>query len=129
MAHWVPFIGSGSGVDDKRSYQMLVNTFCTAFPYVYAIKGYTNIGLHLIGSMQPIDTSMEKIGVRLRASAVARDLRELDDVPVSYFAMLARRPQPQPDLLMVTDDHPLLEFYFLRTALSGGRKIVPMHSW
>ena len=129
MAHWLPFAGTGSGVDDKRSFQMLLNTFRTAFPYVYTLRGYNRVGLHLIGSMQPIDTSIEKIEARLRAPAVARDLRELDDVPVSFFANLAPEPPPQPELLIVTDDHPLLEFYVLRTVFGGGRKMVPLHSW
>jgi len=129
MAHWFPYVGSSSGVDDQRSFQMLVNTFCTAFPHVYAIKGYHNIGLHLIGSMQPLDISMEKLAVRLGDPAVARDMREFDDVPVSYFANFTSGPLPHSELPIVTDDHPLLEFYFLRTLLGGGQKMVPQHYW
>ena len=129
MAHWYPYVGSTSGVDDVRSFLMLVNTFSTAFPHVYAIPGYRGVGLHLIGSMQPIDISMEKIQARLQDPAVARDMCEFDNIPFSYFSRLALGPSPHKELLLVTDDHPLLEFYFLRTALDGGEKMVPYHYW
>lgn len=129
MAHWVPYVGSYAGVDDDRSYYMLINTFCKAFPHVYVLPGHSSVGLHLIGSMQPIDLSVEKIEERLRAPALARDILEFDNVQASYFAKIAPGPAPSDKLLIVTDDHPLLEFFFLRTALDGGKKMAPYYFW
>jgi spermidine synthase len=115
MAHWIPFPGSKAGVDDRRTFFMLVYTFARVFPYTYAVPGWHNVGLHIIGSLQPLKIDTESIGLRMKKPSVLKDIREWDPVTSAYFGRL--RLLKMPDILppAVTDDRPLLEFNLLRT--------------
>ncbi|TAN41484.1 MAG: hypothetical protein EPN22_15405 [Nitrospirae bacterium] len=127
MAHWMPF-GPGSGVDDMEIFQMLVNTFTSEFPYVYGFVSYNTIGLHLIGSEFPITLSSEIIQQKLRDNKIAGDLREWNNVSLSFFnniQMLKYNPQ----ISVITDDKPYLEFFLIRTLKKKGKKTVFSTIW
>lgn len=129
VAHWIPFVGKGAGVDDQRTFEMLVQTFAGAFSHVYALVGINGVGLHLIGSLEPLDTSVATIERRLATADVAADLREFQAVPAEYFGGIAEIAASNEDELIITDDLPLLEFYLVRTALTGGKKTLTHHLW
>jgi spermidine synthase len=129
MAHWMPFPGTMSGVDDKGTFVMIVQTFTETFPYVVVQRGYHNVGLHVLGSMEPIDISLDRIKQRLLNKAIADDLREWDMVPLSYFQDIKVFRPPAGDDVLVTDDRPRLEFYLLRTLREGGKKMFANNYW
>jgi spermidine synthase len=130
FAHWIPVPGSRAGVDDRQSFEMLVETFRSVFPHVYALMGHNRIGLHLIGSMTPIDTTPDVIGRRLEARPAARqDLNELTTLSPGFFSSGQHLPAPTPDVLITTDDRPLLEYYLWRSLTNGIQKVLPGHLW
>jgi spermidine synthase len=130
VAHWIPYGGTQSGVDDEQSFNMLVDTFTGVFPHVYSRPSINEVGLHIVGSFVPLHPSRDRIAARLAQPAVSADLNELQPVPLSFFLDVAYTPSRAPSGdLIVTDDRPLLEFYLLRTARNGGRKVLPMHLW
>lgn len=131
FAHWVPLPGSQGGVDDQQTNDMLVDTIAGAFPHVYTLRGYTGVGVHIVGSMQPLDVSQSAIVAHLQRNegSVARDLRELADVPTDYFKHIVHYESPETGDLIVTDDRPLLEFSLLRTWRGSGKKVLVQHMW
>ncbi len=129
MAHWIPYPDTGSGVDDKETFHMLVQTFAEEFPYVVVQRGVRHVGLHVLGSLEPIDRSPERIRQRLEDKDVAADLREWDPVEASFFES-ARDYRPVPGAHAVTtDDRPLLEFYLLQTVERKGKKLFAYNFW
>lgn len=57
MAHWIPYPAAEAGVDDWFTFNMLVDTFVSAFPHVSSVPGWHEVGLHLLGSNEPIEVS------------------------------------------------------------------------
>jgi spermidine synthase len=129
MAHWMPFPGTMSGVDDKETFVMLVQTFTQAFPHVAVLRSYHSAGLHVLGSMEPLDISMDRIEQRLLKKETADDLREWDAVPFSSFQDIKLFRPPAGDDMLVTDDRPRLEFYLVRTLREGGKKMFAYNYW
>jgi spermidine synthase len=129
MAHWMPFPGTLSGVDDEETFNMIIQTFTEAFPYVAVLRSFHGAGLHVLGSMGPLDISIDHIKHRLMKKEIADDLREWDPVPLPYFQDIKIfRPLAGDDVL-VTDDRPRLEFYLLRTIREGGKKMFAYNYW
>jgi spermidine synthase len=128
-AHWIPFPNTLSGVDDQRSFDMLVDTFAGVFPHVYTIPGVHGIGLHMVGSMAPVDVTPALLEQRAQQPAVAADMVELEPYPPGYWRGIQHVEAPATDELIVTDDQPLLEFWLVRTALGGDKKVLPYHFW
>ncbi|MBI5205308.1 MAG: fused MFS/spermidine synthase [Nitrospirae bacterium] len=133
MAHWMPFPGTGSGVDDFETHNMLVKTFSQVFPYTYAHRSFNGIGMHIIGSSEPINISAEAITAKLSSKAVYNDITEWEQVPFEFFVegwvpltpeYLARSGIPS-----ITDNEPHLEFFLLRTVKSKGKKMHPVNFW
>lgn len=129
MAHWIPFPGTMSGVDDKGTFAMLVQTFTEVFPYVAVKRSYHNVGLHVLGSMEPLDFFMDRLKQRLLKKEIADDVREWDTVPLSYFQDITVFRPPAGINTLVTDDRPRLEFYLLRTLQQGGKKMFAYNYW
>jgi spermidine synthase len=129
MAHWIPFPGTMSGVDDMETFTMLVQTFTEVFPYVAVQRGYHNVGLHVLGTMQPLDISMDRVKQRLLKKETADDLREWDPVLLSYFQDIKAFRPPAGTTMLITDDRPRLEFYLLRTLQQGGKKMFADNYW
>lgn len=122
MAHWIPLPGSRAGVDNIETLEMLVSTFVLEFRYVYAIRSLHGVGLHLLGSDEPLDISMDRIKQRLTNKAVYYDLNEFETIPFSYFGDIKMLRMPESNIRIVTDDRPYLEFYLLRTLRTTGMK-------
>lgn len=129
MAHWYPFVGTGSGVDDRETFMSLVKTFSSAFPCVYIKQGYNKMGLHVIGAAEPVKTSPSEIEMRYYSPPVAADLLEWDPVPLDFFSAFPQLSGRAPELPDLTDDNPYLEFYLLRTLRGGRQKMFPISLW
>jgi spermidine synthase len=130
MAHWIPFPGTMSGVDDMDTFNMLFLTFADVFPYVYIQPGYHNVGLHVLGSMEPLDLSEKRLEQLLKNKQVTADLREWDPVPLSHFRVKKYVASfKSNENALVTDNYPRLEFYLLRTWKQGGKKIFTANAW
>jgi spermidine synthase len=128
MAHWIPLPGTRSGVDDFETVMMLMNTFTEVFPYSYLIKSLNGMGLHLLGSLEPISFSPELFKERISEKMIKRDLEEWDPVPISFFRNLVMY-KPSDNIRVLTDDRPMLEFYLFRTLKSGGKKSYAHTYW
>ena len=122
MAHWIPYPAAHAGVDDKETFTMLVHTFADVFPFVYVLRGYHNMGVHLLGSSEPLDISMSSLKKHLSIKEIAPDLREWDSVPLAYFQEIKRYKPSDDNNKIITDDRPLLEFYLLSTWQRHGEK-------
>jgi predicted membrane-bound spermidine synthase len=94
-----------------------------SFPYVIAFKSIGDWGYHFLASMSPIPSiSPTEFVARLPQSA-ARDLMEWNsDIPIETMAenILSRRVDigtllsPEGEKMVVTDDLPYNEYFFLR---------------
>ena len=129
LAHWIPFPGTKAGVDDWQTYNMLVATFMDAFPYTYALAGVHRVGLHVLGSMQPLSVSSDHVLQCLKNEQVKKDLTEWDEVPLTYFQGVKLLRRDASIIPRVTDDRPLLEFYLLTTWKEGRQKMLAYHYW
>lgn len=130
MAHWIPFPGKMGGVDDWKTFNMLVATFREVFPYTYTQTGFHGVGLHVLGSMSPFSVAADQLPRRIDdAAPVKQDLTEWDAVPPEYFRGVTLLRSGTPSVPRVTDDRPRLEFYLLRTWKEGGEKMYIDHYW
>jgi spermidine synthase len=143
MAHWMPLPGTRSGVDDVETIEMLIRTFAKVFPYTYMHRSLNGIGIHVVGSMEPIDISAEVIRNKLSNTAashdidewqwdtaVAHDINEWEWVPFEFFIEGWELFPPKYFIgPVITDDKPHLEFYLLRTLRSGGKKMHPVNNF
>jgi spermidine synthase len=130
MAQWIPFPGSQAGVDDNETYKMLFYTFTDVFPYVYFQRGYHNVGMHVLGSLEPLENISMHILEKRLSQEVISDIREWDAVPLAYLQGI-RRFERTDDVyeIITTDDRPYLEFYLLRTWKMGGKKSFASNFW
>ncbi|PKN16657.1 MAG: hypothetical protein CVU66_00150 [Deltaproteobacteria bacterium HGW-Deltaproteobacteria-23] len=129
MAHWIPFPGTQGGVDDYVTFNMLLETFAEVFPYTYTQRGFHDVGLHLIGALEPLDISTARLEMRLDNQQIIDDILEWDQVPINFFEGVREYQRPHKGIALVTDDRPVLEFYLLRTLLSGGEKTLIYNYW
>jgi spermidine synthase len=129
MAHWIPRPGTLSGVDDWKTFNMLVATFMDAFPYVYSQWAFHDIGLHILGSMEPITISSEQVRRRMDNGMIRKDIDEWDAVPFTYIMGMERKFDDLRSFPRITDDRPRLEFYLLTTWAEGGRKMQASTFW
>jgi predicted membrane-bound spermidine synthase len=126
FAHWLPFPGM-SGMDEF-TFEMIFRTFLDAFPYVYVQTAYNNFGLHVIGSMVPCNPDPVATERRF-AGNVVRDAQEWDPVPLAYVTGVQFFVKDNVRSEQLTDDKPLLEFYFLRMLKSGETKLLADSFW
>lgn len=129
MAHWIPFPGNRSGVEDWKTFNMLVATFMDVFPFVYGQQGYRGVGLHVLGSMDPILISPDQARRRMGSETVRKDITEWDPVPLSHVLGIKRIDSDTQAIPRVTDDRPRLEFYLLTTWAEDGRKALAYYYW
>ncbi|MEX2285616.1 MAG: fused MFS/spermidine synthase [Planctomycetaceae bacterium] len=121
LAHWIPVPGSIAGVDDWNTFHMLLGTIADVFPHTYVLQSVPYTGMHVLGSMKPLQLSKKALRARLENADVARDLNEWNEVPIDYFGGLqgvdvSQWPAPA---AVVTDDRPHLEFYLWRKWRTG----------
>lgn len=130
IAHWIPYPRGGGGVDDWQTFEMLLATFAEVYPYRLQLPGWHQIGLHVLGSMQPFQEFKGYFQQRLATVpiTVTNDLNEWDEVPLSYFNQL-KPLKSKSQMLLITDDHPYLEFNLLRMLQTGTPKFYPLVFW
>ena len=99
-----------------------LRSVCNCFPYVRCFRGFSNAGLHVVASMQPIDAcTPAELANRLPAKARA-DLLEWSPTSdaAGYFNQVLSRELPvdQPLLahpeVRIIDDLPYNEYFMLR---------------
>jgi spermidine synthase len=131
MAHWIPLPKTiGGGVDDLTTFNMLLHTFATVYPHTVVLTGWHKVGIHVLGSLQPITVSKERLQQRLAVETIARDINEWDHVPIDYYLQVTPLDSSAwQELPLVTDDHPLLEFNLLRLWRAGTQKVYPPIAW
>ncbi len=130
MTHWIPLPGSLAGVDDWETFGMLLRTFVEAFPYTLEIASANRIGVHVVGSMQPIEVSKERIRARLADPRVARDASEWGPVTFDYFRhTIPIDREAVRHLPLITDDRPNLEFGWIRAWRSGKPRLMRRIYW
>ena len=130
MTHWIPLPGSLAGVDDWETFGMLLRTFAEAFPHTLEIPSGNRIGVHVVGSMQPIEVSDERIRARLADPNVARDASEWGSVTSDYFgSTIPIDRDAVRHLPLVTDDRPNLEFGWIRAWRGGMPRLMRRIYW
>jgi spermidine synthase len=126
MAQWIPLSGTKLGVDDLPTFRMLLRTFQEVFPDTRWLLSISGLGVHLLGSMTPIDVSADRLERRLAGEGVAADLNEWEHVPPQYFKHLARLVASElKEASLDTDDRPRLEFGLIRAWRVGSQKTYP----
>ncbi len=114
---WLP------GQPDKLTGQAVIRSAFNSFPHVRCIPSLLDWGIHILGSMEPIEQQTpEQLAARMPANA-RKDLLEwatpgtrLSD----YFGTVVLREVPTENLLdpdpdaKITDDDPLNEYFLLR---------------
>jgi spermidine synthase len=142
FAHWLPFPGTGSGIESVQTFRMLLKTITLEFPHVLVAEAINGVGLHVLASEQPIAVDLDAIAARLGDPAVAADLNEWQPVPLAFFRRL--EPPSQLDFVLqrpprrmrihgsglesvapLTDDRPRLEFDLWWSLRNGQPKYQP----
>ncbi len=121
-AHWIPSVHFSNGLYDDLTQDTLIATFTGVFPYVkiYMDRG----GLHLMGSLGPIEMKETLVDAALANPKVAADLNEYSWEPFVREQFFREMPltdqvlQQFASLSPDTDDQPFLEFNLLRNAAS-----------
>jgi spermidine synthase len=114
------------GDDDVATCQAVTRSFADAFPHVRCFSSVAGWGVHLLGSLEPIEElDSKQLTARMPAGA-RQDLLEwnsTNDAP-TYFAPVLSHEYSVPASLNpdasieVTDDQPFNEYYLLRRLLN-----------
>ncbi len=120
MMQWIPY---GQTIDEFKAH---VRTYASVFPHVIIAFGAGGFGLYMLGSDQPISLDPAAIQAVLSRPGIVQDLSSAADSPVHDLAgWAAEIPQLvwiQGDQVpkfagsgpLITDDHPLPEYFLLR---------------
>jgi spermidine synthase len=132
MAHWIPFPAAKTGVNDWATFNSLLATFASVYPYAAMLPGWNKVGMHVLGSMDPISVSVDHLRQRLSMETVADDVNEWNSVPISYYQELTPMKSylsQWADLPLLTDDRPYLEFNMIRYWRAGTQIFHPEVVW
>ncbi len=99
---------------DDETFTLVVRTFASVFPYVTLWESMS-ADILLIGSMQPLDVTMEGLRTSMQAPGVKADLERIsisDPLTLMSLQVMSNRHVRAfvGDGLMNTEDHPVLEF-------------------
>ena len=120
MAHWIPLPNRGGGVHDWITFNMLLGSFASVYPHTLMIPGLHKVGMHVLGSMEPLKFSDARIRKIFSTKNIAQDITEWKKVPLSYLhTAVPIPPDLWKDFPFVTDDRPFLEFNMIRYAKDG----------
>lgn len=123
MMQWIPY---GQTIDEFRAH---VRTFHDVFRHVIVAFGPGGNGLYMLGSDEPLGFTDETIRAVLARPGVAQDLSSAFDSPVHTADAWARLiptlvwiDGPAVEAFagsgpLITDDHPLPEYFLLRHLL------------
>jgi len=121
-AHWIPAVHPSNGVRDIETFRMLVATFLDVFPYAKLLRGAGGVGVHLLGSSEPIEIGLANVPGALENPAVRRDVFEYPWERVDTASLLAELPLSREHYStapLLTDDRPRLEFDLIRSLERG----------
>jgi spermidine synthase len=125
MMQWVPF---GQTLDEFRAH---VRTYATVFPNVIVAYGPGGHGYYLLGSDAPLSLDPEAIRSVLERPGVLEDLSSAFDSPrgdeMAWSALIPALVRLSGDEVraftgdgpLITDDHPLPEYFLLRHAFGA----------
>lgn len=120
MMEWVPY---GATVPE---FHAIVRTFASVFAHVLIVRGPGGHGFFMFGSADPLDLTQAGLLSALQRPGIAADLSATSDAPVKgasawaaylpsqvwlHDAQVMRYAGSGP---LVTDDHPLPEYFLLR---------------
>jgi len=120
MMEWVPY---GATVPE---FHAIVRTFASVFAHVLIVRGPGGHGFFMFGSADPLDLTQAGLLSALRRPGIAADLSSTSDAPVKGASAWAAYLPSQVWLNdaqvmryagtgpLVTDDHPLPEYFLLR---------------
>jgi spermidine synthase len=121
MMQWVPL--AGPSLNDLKAH---LRTFHRVFPYMMVVFGPGGNGLYMLGSARPIAFDPANIREVLSRPNVVQDISSAYDSPrhdlVGWAAFIPTLVWIQGDQIakftgdgpLVTDDHPLPEYFLLR---------------
>lgn len=107
---------------DELSGQAVIRSVCNSFPHVRCFPSVENWGVHLLGSMQPIEElTPEQLAARMPATAKKDLLEWTDDKSAADYLGKVVGQELDPNKLLnpnkdvvITDDDPLNEYFLLR---------------
>jgi spermidine synthase len=120
MMQWIPY---GQTLDEFKDH---VRTYASVFPHVIIVFGPGGNGLYMLGSNDPISFDPATIQSVLSRPGIVQDLSSARDSPAhdaaGWAAEIPKLIWLQGDQVMkfagsgpmVTDDHPLPEYFLLR---------------
>jgi spermidine synthase len=120
MMQWVPY---GQSLEEFRAH---VRTFHAVFPHVLLELGPGHYGFLMVGSAEPLELRDDAILEVLRRPNVLEDLSSAYDSPATaeqdWAALVKSDVMAQGDEIrriggdgpLITDDHPLPEYFLLR---------------
>jgi spermidine synthase len=120
MMQWIPY---GQTLDEFKAH---VRTYASVFAHVIIVFGAGGYGLYMLGSDRPISLDPGAIQAALARPGVVQDLSSAFDSPVhdatGWAAEIPELVWIQGDQVtkfagdgpLVTDDHPLPEYFLLR---------------
>jgi spermidine synthase len=110
------------GDDEVETAQAVLRSFSESFPHVRCFESVAGWGMHMLGSMEPIEAfSASELAARMPENA-RRDLLEWNpdtDAPAFIGLVLQREYSVSASLnpnaaIQVTDDRPFNEYFLLR---------------
>ncbi len=120
MMQWIPY---GQTIDEFKAH---VRTYAAVFPHVIIAFGPGGYGMFMLGSDQPLSFDPAAIQSVLSRPGIVTDLSSAADSPqhdlAGWAALIPQLVWIQGDQVtkfagdgpMVTDDHPLPEYFLLR---------------
>lgn len=106
---------------DVLSYRMMLQAFVKEFPYILVFRSPRNLGLYLVGSLEPLWLDQQHINQVAHQLSVRRDTMEWSGQIYDYDYLLSLYLGTQTDLKHfvgevspVTDYHPRSEYFLLR---------------
>ncbi len=118
---------------EPRIIKAVARSLTDAFPYVRVFRSIEDWGFHFLASQEPIAVPQASEFVRQLPPTAAADLLEWSggaDLDAYATAILSREVAlgnvlDEDTGLLITDDHPYNEYYFMRRAKYKIRKLFP----
>jgi len=128
MMQWVPY---GAPEADFKDH---IRTFASVFPHVEVVRGAGGYGVYMLGSDEPLTFDEAAVQAAIERPGVLADISSAYDSPAStipdWVAVIERQRwlddtsarQYAGDGPLITDDHPLPEYFLLRRLATPGSR-------